>query len=258
MRKVKVGITLLLVLLLLSLLFMDKGSVDSSQRLLGPGFTHFFGCDSLGRDLFGRVFYASFVSISLGLIVSFSSIISATLFALLSFKNEKVRRTVMSVVGAFKSIPTILVGLLFASFFGGSFLSVSMALIISSVASNLRVMETKVKETQGEDYIMALDALGLRKKRVLFVHVLPSLFSLAMEEWATVMMSSILSESALSFLGIGIDRSIPTLGSILSEGRNIFFTHPHLVLFPSLALLLIGTLIMIIKTGLSELDPSSH
>ena len=115
-----------------------------------------------------------------------------------------------------------------------------------------------MKEIESEEYIMALDALGLKKGRILFFHILPSLFPIMREEWATTMMTSILSESALSFLGIGIDRSIPTLGALLSEARSFLFTKPHLLLFPSLFLVIIGVLVMLIKSGLSELDSSSH
>lgn len=178
--------------------------------------------------------------------------------AILSFRNKTIKTILLTLVSAFKSIPTVLVGLLFASFFGGNVYSVTTALMISCTFSSFRVLETKVKEIEGEEYITALDALGLKKGRIIFFHILPSLFSIAREEWATTMMTSILSESALSFLGIGIDRSIPTLGALLSEARSLFFTKPHLLLFPSLFLVMIGVLVMIIKSGLSELDPSSH
>ena len=71
-------------------------------------------------------------------------------------------------------------------------------------------------------------------------------------------MSAILTESSLSFLGVGIDPSIPSLGSILAEGRPLILTRPHIVIFSSLGLLIIGGAITLISRGLSELDPTSH
>ena len=258
MRKIKVGFAILFLLLLFCFVFMGRGEVNGDLRLDGPSSSHIFGCDTLGRDLFQRVCFASVVSIALSVFVSSSSVIISSLFAILSFRNKTIKTILLTLVSAFKSIPTVLVGLLFASFFGGNVYSVTTALMISCTFSSFRVLETKVKEIEGEEYITALDALGLKKGRIIFFHILPSLFSMAREEWATTMMTSILSESALSFLGIGIDRSIPTLGALLSEARSLFFTKPHLLLFPSLFLVMIGVLVMIIKSGLSELDPSSH
>ena len=253
MRKLKVCFSLLLLLLLFCLVFMGRGNVNGDLRLASPSFSHIFGFDTLGRDLFQRVCFATVVSITISVIVSSISVTASSLFAILSL-----RTILLTLVSAFKSIPTILVGLLFASFFGGSVFSVVIALIISCTFSSFRVLETKVKEIESEEYIMALDALGLKKGRIVFFHILPSLFPIMREEWATIMMTSILSESALSFLGIGIDRSIPTLGALLSEARSFLFTKPHLLLFPSLFLVIIGVLVMLIKSGLSELDSSSH
>lgn len=258
MKKFKIGLLLFTLLFLFCLLFMGRGEINGTKRVEAPSFDHIFGCDTLGRDLFQRVCFATVVSIGISVFVSVVSMIISSVLSLLSFKNKTLQTLLLTLVSAFKSIPTVLIGLLFASFFGGNVMSVSMALIISSTFSSLRVLETKVKEIEGEEYITALDALGLKNGRIVFRHILPSLFPIIREEWATAMMTSILSESALSFLGIGIDRSIPTLGSLLSEARSFFFTKPHLLLFPSLFLVLIGVLVMVIKVGLSELDSSSH
>ena len=258
MRKLKTGFVLLCALLLFCLIFMGRGEVNGNLRVEAPSRFHIFGCDTLGRDLFQRVCFATVVSICISGIVSTLSVLLASMLALLSFRNKTIQAVLLSLVSAFKSIPTVLIGLLFASFFGGSVISVTTALIISCTFSSLRVLETKVKEIEGEDYITALEALGLKKGRIVFFHILPSLFPIMREEWATVMMTSILSESALSFLGIGIDRSIPTLGALLSEARSLFFTKPHLLVFPSLFLVIIGVLVILIKAGLSELDSTSH
>lgn len=258
MRKLKIGSLLLCTFVLFCLLFMGRGTVDGALRIASPSTSHIFGCDTLGRDLFQRVCFASVVSVGISLIVSTLSILIASILAIFSFRNRVLKTILLILVSAFKSIPTVLIGLLFASFFGGNVFSVSAALIISCTFSSLRVLETKVKGIESEEYITALDALGLKKGRIVFFHILPSLFPFMREEWATAMMTSILSESALSFLGIGIDRSIPTLGALLSEARSFLFTKMHLLLFPSLFLIVIGILVMVIKSGLSELDASSH
>ena len=182
MRKIKVGFAFLFLLLLFCFVFMGRGEVNGDLRLDGPSSSHIFGCDTLGRDLFQRVCFASVVSIALSVFVSSSSVIISSLFAILSFRNKTIKTILLTLVSAFKSIPTVLVGLLFASFFGGNVYSVTTALMISCTFSSFRVLETKVKEIEGEEYITALDALGLKKGRIMFFHILPSLFSMAREE----------------------------------------------------------------------------
>ena len=258
MRKLKVGFFLFIVLFLFSLCFMGKGEVNADLRVALPSFSHVFGCDTLGRDLFQRVCFGTVLSISISTFVSTLSVALASFSAIVSFRNKKLQSFLLALVSAFKSIPTVLVGLLFASFVDGGVFSVMSALVLSCTFSSIRVLDVKVKEIESEEYIVSLEALGLKKGRIVFFHILPSLFPIMREEWATVMMTAILSESALSFLGVGIDRSIPTLGSLLSEARSLFFTKPHLLVFPSLFLVAIGVLVMVIKSGLSELDPSSH
>lgn len=258
MRKLKIGIVLMAVVLIFSLAVMGEGIVDSSLRLSLPSPLHPFGCDSLGRDLMARIARGVVVSITL---CFFSSVVAVSLSLLSVLFLEKkglAYSLFLSFVTSFKSIPTILVALLLSSLFGGTPLSVGIALSISGFASSSRVLIAKATEIRGEEYMISLDALGLRKRRIRMHHLLPSLMPYAREEWASLFMSFILAESSLSFLGVGINPSIPTLGRLLSEGKAYMLTKPHMIIFPSIFLLLVGSAVMLISRGLSELDPASH
>lgn len=139
MRKLKIGSLLLCTFVLFCLLFMGRGTVDGALRIASPSTSHIFGCDTLGRDLFQRVCFASVVSVGISLIVSSLSILIASILAIFSFRNRVLKTILLILVSAFKSIPTVLIGLLFASFLGGNVFSVSTALIISCTFSSLRV-----------------------------------------------------------------------------------------------------------------------
>ena len=258
MRKIRAGVIVLIILMVLSLVLMGKGNVDASLRLSSPSLSHPFGCDSLGRDLMERTFYGTLVSLGVGLASSASAIILSLILVTALSGNKTLSSLLLSFVSSFRTIPPILCGVLFVSLSGGRAVSVIAALGITGAASSSRVLLSKAMETEGEEYILALSALGIREWRKRVFHILPSLFPYAREEWVSLFMSAIITESSMSYLGSGIDPSVPTLGAILSEGRHLMFASPHVVLFPSLVLVAIGTALMLISRGLSELDSASH
>ena len=258
MKKIRVGGAILILLTLLSLLFMGRGEIDSSLRSAPPTLSHILGCDTLGRDLLERIGGGVVVSLSISIFTSLLSVFLALVLVAVAINSEFLSSLLLTAVTAFKSIPTVLVALLLSSLWGGKTSSCIIALTITGTASSLRVLMVEAREIYGEDYMTALDALGIKEGRKRIFHLVPGLFPYAREEWATIMMSAILTESSLSFLGVGIDPSIPSLGSILAEGRPLILTRPHIVIFSSLGLLIIGGAITLISRGLSELDPTSH
>ncbi|MGN1163460.1 MAG: ABC transporter permease [Candidatus Ornithospirochaeta sp.] len=258
MRKIKAGAAILIILLVLSLSLMGKGSVDSSLRLSHPSLSHPFGCDSLGRDLLERTSYGTVVSLGVGLLSSTIAVLASLVLVVSAVGNKTLSSLLMGFVSSFRSIPSILAGVLFVSISGGRAVSVILALAVTGAASSTRVLMAKAMETEGEEYILALSALGIREWRKRIFHILPSLFPYAREEWTSLFMSAIITESSMSYLGAGIDPSVPTLGAILSEGRHLMFASPHVVLFPSIVLVATGVALMLISRGISELYSSSH
>lgn len=258
MAKLRSGIILLLVLLLMGLLFMGRGEISSEDYLASPTKEHIFGCDALGRDLFKRCMYALVVSFSISIAGSVLSLFIALIFVFLCRRDGIVRTVVFSFIKAVKTVPAIVLALFMLSYGGNGIMKLVLTLALSGGATTSLMILPLLNSIEGEEYIIAERSLGIKEERIYLHHIVPALSPLIMENFFQSMISMIITESSLSFLGLGLDPSVPTLGRILSEGRSLVLTYPHTVIFPSLVLFLLGFSLLIISRGLGELDSSLH
>lgn len=258
MAKVKTGVFILLSLIVLSLLFASVPRFDTSLYLEKPGWSHIFGCDSFGRDIFSLSLYGFVVSLVISLVSTALSLVIASLLLLLSRIGNRARKVVYSISLSLKTIPVIIMALFLLSFPGNGGMRLVFSLAISGGVSLVLLLLPLLKKEESEDYIVAERSLGIGETRIFFRHIMPSLFPFILENSTQSLLLSILTESSLSFLGLGLDPSIPTLGRIISESRGVFLSYPHTFLCPGLILLLLGVSLLLIKSGLSELYSSSH
>ena len=258
MTKLKTGIILFLFLLAVSFLFMGKGEIDMTHYLEEPSLKHIFGFDSLGRDLFSRSCYGLVISLSVATVSCLMSLVIASV-ALLCMRRAGIVRTVtVSLMKAVRTVPSVILALFLLSFAGNGAVKLVLVLSLNGGCTLSLLLEPLLKSVESEEYITAERSLGLTERRIFFRHILPSLSGVIREHLSSSFITSVLTESSLSFLGLGFDPSVPTLGRILSEGRAFALTHPHVVVFPALVLLLLGLSVLLIQKGLSEFDSSLH
>lgn len=258
MNKVRLGSFLLLLLLLVSFFFAGTGTIDTTLRAASPSLCHPFGCDSLGRDLLSRVSYG--VLVSLGISVS-SALLSALLGCLLSIlmaRDGWVSVFTRTSVNTLKVLPPVVLALFFVSFGGNGAGKVILALSLTSGANIARTLSPKIRMLLGEEFVVALEATGIKRSRIWLRHILPMVYPYLREQAASILLTAILTESSLSYFGLGVKKMTPTLGAILSEGRTLVLSSPHVVFFPSLVLVLLGASALLVSRGLSELDSTSH
>lgn len=258
MARLKTGLILLSALLFIGLVFMDAGEIDMEKYLMPPEMEHIFGYDSLGRDLFSRSMYGLVVSFSISLLGSILSMVISLLIVFIARKDGILGTLVYSFSKAVRTVPSVVLGLFLFSFPGNALFKLLLVLSLSSGAATAIFMLPLIKKTGREDYITAERSLGIRERRIYLSHIVPSLFPLLMEQFTRNMISMIITESSLSFLGLGLDPGIPTLGRLLSEGRSLLLSHPYVVLFPSLLFVFLSLSLMLTASGLRELDSSLH
>ena len=258
MTKLRTGIILFLFLLVVSLLFMGRGEIDMVHYLEGPSLKHVFGFDSLGRDLFSRSCYGLVISLSAAAVSCLMSLVIASGALLCMRRNGIVRTVTVSVMKAVRIVPSVILALFLLSFAGNGAVKLVLVLSLGGGCTLSLLLEPLLKSLGREEYITAERSLGLTERRIFFRHILPSLSGVIREHLSSSFITSVLTESSLSFLGLGFDPSVPTLGRILSEGRAFALTHPHVVVFPALVLLLLGLSVLLIQKGLSEFDSSLH
>ena len=261
MKKAFVGLALFSLLLVFSIIFASFSSeVDLALRLSEPSLSAPFGYDTLGRNLLERISAGVLVSLSIALAVAFLSIFLGLLIAYFMSLDSAIASVFMVICNSLKVIPSIILALFLAAISGPGVLKLIIALSVAMVSNVARTVFLKIKVISREGYIKVSEGFGIGRTRIFFSHILPELFPYLREQGLSIILSTIIAESSLSYLGCGVGVTTPSLGGILAEGRPFLLTAPWLVVFPSLALFLLGLSLSLISRGLarkSEFDSSS-
>lgn len=255
-KKLLTGLGLLLFLVVFFAVFSKGTTFSPGDAYLPPSASHPFGTDSFGRDLLALVSRGGLLSLSIGLCVSLSSLVLGLLLSLLMLEGGIAGSFFKVVCNALKSIPAILFALFLSALFGPGIFLVILSLTLSHIPNIAYTGYMRLKVLSKKDFILALESQGIKKWRLVLRHYVPHVVSELSSQAAAVFSSSILTEASLSFLGCGIPAYMPSIGSILSEGRKVMLTSFHMVLFPSAALFLLALSLVLVQEGL-KLDPSS-
>ncbi|MBQ3785677.1 MAG: ABC transporter permease [Lachnospiraceae bacterium] len=218
----------------------DETGQDLLNRLMPPGNGHIFGTDELGRDVFTRVFYGTRVSLLIGLFPTALAVVVGTVAGVCAahFKGTA-DFIIMRFADVMLSIPGMLLAMVVLYTLGGSLTSVIISLILMEWGGIAVVVRSAALEIQECEYVTAAASIGAGKLWIILRHILPNLLPTLIVLFTLNIPSSILSESALSFLGIGIQPPQVSLGLMTGTSRQYLFSSPHLVLAPAVMILLL-------------------
>lgn len=274
-RRVTAGTAILVLMLLVAVLApwlgtLDPALIDVAARNLKPGellsitlsdgsvvdHTAYFGTDNLGRDIFSRVLYGTRVSLIIGAAVAMISLTIGLLIGLLAGFFRRLDGPVMRVMDALMAIPGILLAITLVAIWKGGMLTVILAIVVPDIPRVVRLVRSVVLSVREEPYVEAAESLGAPTAWLLVRHVLPNTVAPLIVQGTFLCAAAMLSEAALSFLGIGIPPEIPSWGNIIAEGRALFRVHPHNILYPSIFLALTVLAVNVLGDGLRDaLDP---
>ncbi len=199
--------------------------------------TYMLGSDNLGRDVLSRLLSGSRVSVTVGLVtVTVAAIIGCVLGALAGFYGGYVDYVLSKVAEMFLALPFLLLGIAVMAFMGSSLLNLVLVLVVRQWVQYFRVVRAEVMALREREFVTAARAIGARPSRIMFRHILPNCMASIIVIGTFAMATVILSEASLSFLGLGVPPSIPTWGSMLSEGRSYIYRAWWLTVFPGLAI----------------------
>jgi peptide/nickel transport system permease protein len=256
------GLVILIVLIIVTILapwIMPYGNnaIDAKNKFLKPSSEHLFGTDELGRDIFSRMLYGSRFSLLLAFSAVLISIVGGVVVgSIAGFFGGAVDQTIMRVTDVIQAIPGLLLNMALAVAFGPGFFNTILALGLSNIAHNARLMRSAVLKVRKMEYLDAATAVNCSNLRIISRHVLPNSFSPMIVSATMGVGHLILSAAALSYLGLGVQPPTPEWGAMLSAGRNYIMKYPHMTLIPGLCIMVVVLAINLFGDGLRDaLDP---
>lgn len=238
----------------------DVTRQDLSARLCAPDSKHIFGTDELGRDVFTRLYEGTRVSLLIALIPTALAVVTGTLLGIAAAYFGKVCDTAIAwLVDVTLAFPGMLLAMVIMYTFGGSMSSVVLSIVVMECGSIARVVRSVTLTILGTYYILAARTMGARKLSIITRHILPNLAPTLIVLFTLNIPASILSESALSFLGIGIQPPDVSLGLMVSGSKTFLFQKPWLSLVPSGMIMLLVLAFNYLGDALRDvLDPKTR
>ncbi len=258
-----IGLVMLAIILLV-LIFADfivpydmVSKQELVNKLKAPSAQHLFGTDSYGRDVFARVVHGGRTSLLIAVLATISScLFGSALGAIAGYFGGKVDNIIMRTLDIFMSVPDILFTMAVVFALGANFTNLLIALTLAYFTNYVRLVRSQVLNLAEQDYVEAARAGGSGSARIIISHIIPNAMGVIIVNTTLNIAKIILYESTLSFLGLGMPPPAPEWGLMLAEAREFMRTAPHLLLFPSLAIVLTACSVNLIGDGMRDaLDP---
>src|SRR5688572_2490739 len=229
-------------------------------RLEGPTGNHWFGLDELGRDILSRVFLGARVSLFVGfVVVGISAVVGTAMGAVAGYYGGRVDQIISRVMDVLLAFPGLLLAIALVAVLGPSLGNVVLALTVIGWVGYARLVRGQVLRAREFEYVIAARALGAGTWRALTKHVLPTALPAVTVQATLGMAAAILSEAALSFLGLGVQPPTPSWGTMINGGRGHLLDAPHLTVFPGVFLALVVLGFNFLGDGLRDrLDPRTE
>lgn len=227
------------------------------DRLKPPSEAHWFGTDTAGRDLLTRVIYGARISIWIGLSSTSLALIGGILIGLISgFYGGWLDSLLMRFMDLILTFPALVLAIALVNVLGTGSTSVIIAISVSMLPIFARLVRALAVAIKEMEFISAARCLGAKDSRIMFSHLLPNIWGPIIVQATIAVGTAVLTASALSFLGLGVQPPEPEWGSMLSQAREYIQYAPHYIIFPGAALSLFVLGFNLLGDGLRDLlDP---
>lgn len=232
----------------------------TADYLAAPSWLHPMGTDELGRDLLSRIIYGARLSIAIGLTTALTAFLIGSVYgAIAGFSSPKIDALMMRGVDIAYSLPDLLVMILIGVVMGRGTFGILIALGLVSWMGTARLVRSQFLTLKNEEFIEAAYAQGQSNLNVILKHLLPNALGPIIVALTFTVPSAILSESTLSFIGLGLSPPACSWGTLASDGWRSLRAHPHLIFFPSLFIFITVLSFNFLGDGLRDaLDPRTR
>ncbi len=235
----------------------DIADFDLLNMKAPPSLAHPFGTDALGRDILVRIMYGGRYSLALGLLTSvLGSVVGVVVGSIAGYFGGPTETIIMRLMDIWSAIPGMLLCLLISSTLGRGFVNTILALAVGSVPGGVRMQRAQILRERGKEYLEAAESINCPKSKIMFKHLLPNVISPTIVNATMNIGFTITMAASLSYIGLGIEATIPEWGAMLADGRGDILNSPHIILFPGLFIAITVLAINLLGDGLRDaLDP---
>lgn len=222
-----------------------------------PSRDHLLGTDELGRDVLSRIIYGARISLVIGLVPTTISMIIGTVLGLMAgFLGKRVDFVIMRLADIMLAFPSLLLAMVVMYTLGASLINIFIALSVVSWAGTARVVRSQTLALKEKEFVEAAKSIGVKKSTIMFRHILPNCLPSLIVLFTMNIPASILSESSLSFLGIGAQPPASSWGLMVVQGKQWLFSNPWIAIAPGVAILILVLAFNFLGDGLRDaIDP---
>lgn len=232
---------------------IDPFETQTSIRTQGPSLAHPFGTDNLGRDVLARVLYGAKLSLSISAVSVLFALAAGTVLGLgAGYIGGKVDAVLSLVIDAICAFPTILIGLLLATALGSGTVNIMIAIGISNTPYFARLVRSMASTLREREYVASAVTTGLNHFEIITRYIVPNMSSVLIVQTSLSAASAILTESSLSFMGVGVQPPAASWGALLRAGYDYISKAPWLSIFPGIAILLTVVALNFLGDGLRD------
>ena len=244
-RKFRIGAGITLVMLLIILIGLiwtpyDPNAMSASEKMSAPGLRHPLGTDNFGRDIFSRVvqgtgatFLIALCSVSIGLLVGL------LVGGLTGYYGGWIDEVLMRLNDSITAFPSLLLALVLIAVFHTGKYNIILALGIIFIPTFARIVRMEVARQKSLDYVANAKLMGVKRMRILFVHIMPNILPVLLSTIAIGFNNAVLAEASMSYLGLGVQPPDPSLGRMLNEAQAYLSRAPWYALSVGLAIILL-------------------
>lgn len=254
-----------LAVMTLAIIFADKltiydpNAVNLMERLLPPCAAHWCGTDDLGRDIFTRILYGGRVSLLVGVIPTTISMVIGVILGMVSGYIRQTEAVIMRLADIVLAFPSIVLAMVIMYTLGATTTNIFIALSMIGWAKTARVVRSQTLSLREQEFVEAARGMGVKKWTIMFRHILPNCLPSLIVLFTLNIPDAILSEANLSFLGVGTQPPDSSWGLMVSQARTFAQSSPWMLIFPSLAILIMVLALNFLGDGLRDvMDPHTR
>jgi peptide/nickel transport system permease protein len=231
----------------------DPLVLDVANALQPPNWSHLFGTDNLGRDVFTRVLYAARVDLQIGAIgVAFPLVIGSVVGLFAGYFGGWVEHLISRIIDIVIAFPFLVLVIAIVAMLGPGLVNLYIAVTLVSWVLYARIIRGETLALKGREYVLAATGLGYSHGRIMFRHILPNVIAPAIVFAMSDFALDVQLGATLSFFGLGVRPPTPEWGLMIAEARTFMLTEPWVVLFPGLAIVVLSLFVSLIGDGLAD------